>query len=1003
MNNFKRLNNILGWTAFAIALITYWLTVEPTASFWDCGEFIACSYKLQVPHPAGAPFFLLIGRMASLLAGGDVTKVAYMVNMVSVLSSAFSILFLFWSISLFARKIVGKKADELNSSESLLVLGSSLVGALAYTFSDTFWFSAVEAEVYGMSSFFTAIVIWAALRWELIEDEAAENRWLIFTAYLVGLSIGVHLLNLLAIPALALIYYYKKAKKVSTGGMILAFFVGLVILGLINVGLITGVPSIGFLFERIFVNGLGLPFNTGIILFVILLLGGLVFGIFYTQKKGKVVANTALLSFAFILIGYATYTIALIRSNYNPPINENNPSNTLNYVSYLKREQYGTRPLFYGPVFSSELDFQNTKKDLNDPLYKIDSAKGKYEIYDYKTAYKWAEGSQMILPRVWSSDPNHQEIYRSNLNLAPEQVPTLADNIKFMFKFQFGHMYFRYFMWNFWGRASDIESSGPVNILESKSALPTPLRENRGRTNFFGLPLLLGLLGAIYQLFRRDRDFIVNLLLFLFMGLGLVVYLNSPPIEPRERDYIYVGSFYIWAIWIGIGVMALADWVLKFIQNPTHRAGVATIVSLLAVPVLMAPQTWKGHDRSNRYHQVDFAKNLLNSVAPNAILFTGGDNDTFPLWYAQEVEGVRTDVRVCNLSLLGTDWYIDQMKRKTYQSEALPISFKFDQYISGVNDQLLFSEKTKEPIDLKQYLQFVKTNNQLIQVQVLGGDFINSVPSKYFSFNYDIESVKNLGFIPKDKEALLDGVVDWEIGERSLLKNDLIMLDIIAHNEWKRPIYYAGTLSSENYLNLKEYMQLEGYAYRLMPFKVDGASDGFVNADLMYKNMKTKMAWRQMQNPNVYYDSETYLKVPIITARYAFLRLVDELTRQGDKAKALEMLDYANKVLPDNTIPYDQLCANYALFYFENGNPKKGLEISDTMVKRADEMLAYFTSNPRSLGKQSQWGPNNVGQFTQFNLRILQVLSNIAEQNNQPEAAKRYKQIFEKYAGRVEG
>jgi hypothetical protein len=924
-----------------------------------------------------------------------------MVNMVSVLSSAFTILFLFWSISLFARKIVGKKADELNFAETIIVLGSSLVGALTYTFSDTFWFSAVEAEVYGMSSFFTAIVIWAALHWELIEDEAAENRWLIFTAYLVGLSIGVHLLNLLAIPALALIYYYKKAKKVSNWGMFIAFMVGMVILGIINVGLITGLPSIGFMFERLFVNAMGLPFNTGIIFFVLLLVSALVFGIYYTNKKGKVIANTALLSFAFILIGYSTYTIALIRSNYNPPINENNPSNTLNYVSYLKREQYGSRPLLYGPVFSSQLT--GITRNTSEPLYKIDNKNGKYAIYDYKPSYEWMAGSQMILPRVWSSDPNHQEIYRSNLNLAPEQKPSLADNIKFMFKFQFGHMYFRYFMWNFWGRASDIESSGPVNILEAKSSLPSPLRENRGRTNFFGIPLILGLLGAIYQLFKRDRDFIVNLLLFLFMGLALVVFLNSPPVEPRERDYIYVGSFYIWAIWIGIGVMALADWVLKFIKNPTYRAGVATVASLVAIPVMMAPQTWKGHDRSNRYHQVDFAKNLLNSVAPNAILFTGGDNDTFPLWYAQEVEGVRTDVRVCNLSLLGTDWYIDQMKRKTYQSEALPISFEFDQYISGINDQLLFAEKTKEPIDLKQYMQFVKTNNQLIQEQVMTGDFINTLPSKQLSLNYDIEAVKSLGFIPKDKEELLNGQVKWEIGERSLLKNDLIMLDIIAQNNWKRPIYYAGTLSSENYLNLKEYMQLEGYAYRLMPFKVEGASDGFVNTDIMYKNMKTKMAWREMQNPNVYYDSETYLKVPIITARYAFLRLVDELTRQGDKTKALEMLDYANKVLPDNTIPYDQLCANYALFYFENGNAKKGLEIADTMAKRADEMLGYFTSNSGSLGKQTQWGPNNVGQFTQFNMRILQVLSNIAEQNNQPDAAKRYKAIFDKYAGRVQG
>ncbi len=992
MNNFTRLNNIVGWAIFAVALLTYTLTVEPTASFWDCGEFIACSYKLQVPHPAGAPLFLLIGRMASLLAGGDVTKVALMVNMVSVIASAFTILFMFWTISLLARKIFGKKGEELNTTEIILVLGASAVGSLVYTFSDSFWFSAVEAEVYGMSSFFTAIVIWAAFRWENIEDEAQANRFLIFTAYLVGLSIGVHLLNLVTIPALGLVYYYKKAKKISWKGGIAAFLVGLIVLAVVNTGVITGFPSLGFTFEKLFVNTFGMPFSSGIIFFVILLVGGLSYGIFYTQKRGMVVANTALLSFAFVLIGYSSYTIALIRSNYNPPINENNPSNVLNYVSYLKREQYGSRPLLYGPVFTGKLE----SIENGEPIYKM--SKDKYEVYDYKPNYIWAPNSESLLPRMWSSDAGHQQIYRQEMNLAQDKKPTLFTNIGYMAKRQMGYMYWRYFAWNFWGRSSDIEGAGPTNIFETKSNLPPAIKENRGRTNFFGIPVLLGILGLLYHYFRRERDALVMFLLFLLTGIGLVVYLNSPPVEPRERDYIYVGSFYIWAIWVGIGVLGLFDYVLKFIKNQQTRAIGATALGL-AVPLIMAPQTWKGHDRSNRYHQVDFAKNLLNSCAKNAILFTGGDNDTFPLWYVQEVEGFRTDVRVCNLSLLGTDWYCEQMKRKTYESEALPITFTTDQLLSGVNDQVPYVERLTAPINLKDYLELVKKNDPAIQIPLTTGESINSLPSDSLFLIYDIEAVKKMGFVPKQFEPFLSGQITWNIGKRDLLKNDLMQLEMIAQNNWKRPIYFAGTLANENYLNLKDYMQLEGYAYRLLPIKVSQGDDGFANTDVMYENMTKKMAWRGMDNPNIYYDSETYLKVPIITARLAFLRLADQLVREEKKTKAKEVLDYANKVLPDKTIPYDQLCTNYVMYYFEVGDSKKAMEIAETITKRADGNLAYFVGKAKT--KSAEWMPDNVQDYLQINLRNLQVIANICSRNGQEAAAKRYEATYNKYYSSV--
>jgi Protein of unknown function (DUF2723) len=992
MNNFTRLNNIVGWAIFAVALLTYTLTVEPTASFWDCGEFIACSYKLQVPHPAGAPLFLLIGRMASLLAGGDVTKVALMVNMVSVIASAFTILFMFWTISLLARKVLGKKGANLDTTETILVLGASAVGSLVYTFSDSFWFSAVEAEVYGMSSFFTAIVIWAAFRWENIEDEAAANRFLIFTAYLVGLSIGVHLLNLVTIPALGLVYYYKKAKTITWKGGIAAFLVGLLVLAVVNTGVITGFPSLGFTFEKLFVNTFGMPFSSGIIFFVLLLIGSLGYGIFYTQKKKMEIANTALLSFAFVLIGYSSYTIALIRSNYNPPINENNPSNVLNYVSYLKREQYGSRPLLYGPVFTGKLE----SIENGEPIYKM--GKGKYEIYDYKPTYIWGANSESLLPRMWSTDAGHQQIYRKEMGLAQDQKPTLFTNIGYMFKRQMGYMYWRYFAWNFWGRSSDIEGAGPTNITETKNNLPPAIKENRGRTNFFGIPVILGILGLLYHYFRRERDALVMFLLFLLTGIGLVVYLNSPPVEPRERDYIYVGSFYIWAIWVGLGVMGLFDYVLKFIKNAQARAIGATAIGL-AVPLIMAPQTWKGHDRSGRYHQVDFAKNLLNSCAKDAILFTGGDNDTFPLWYVQEVEGFRTDVRVCNLSLLGTDWYCEQMKRKTYESEALPITFTTDQLLSGINDQIPYVERLKDPINLKDYLELVKKNDPAIQIPLTTGESINSLPSDSLFLTYNIEDVKKMGFVPKQFEPYLSGQITWNIGKRDLLKNDLMQLEMIAQNNWKRPIYFAGTLANDNYLNLKDYMQLEGYAYRLLPIKVSQGDDGFANTDIMYNNMLKKMAWRGMDNPNVYYDSETYLKVPIITARLAFLRLADQLVREEKKTKAKEVLDYANKVLPDKSVPYDQLCSNYVMYYFEVGDTKKAMEIAETITKRADGNLAYFTE--KSKYSSAEWMPDNVQDYLQINLRNLQVIANICSRNGQEAAAKRYEATYNKYYERV--
>lgn len=980
MTRFNRTNNLTGWIVFAIAFITYALTVERTASFWDCGEFIACAFKLQVPHPPGAPFFLLIGRIFSLFALGDLLEVAYWINMVSVLSSAFTILFLFWTITLLVRKLVAKNDEELTPADTLLVMGAGIVGALAYTWSDSFWFSAVEAEVYGLSSFFTAIVIWAVFKWERIQDPAAENRWLILIAYLVGLSIGVHLLNLVTIPALALVYYFKKYQKPSVLGGVMAFIGGLVVLAIINSGIIPGLPSVAGKFEIFFVNTLGLPYKSGVIFFIILFIGTLIWGIRFSQKKGNVLLNTSLLSLAFVLIGYASYLMVLVRAEYNPPINENNPNDVLSFVSYLKREQYGSRPLLYGPSFVS----RPVSQKRGAPMYRKQD--GKYAIYDYRPEYEYEPGANMLLPRMYSTQPGHPQLYMQMTGLAEGQKPTMSHNLSFMFSYQIGHMYWRYFLWNFVGRESDEEGAGNMTPWDISTKYPEPIAKNKAHDNYFMLPFLLGLFGIVICYFRQKRDLLVLGLLFLLTGVALVVYLNSPPTEPRERDYIYVGSFYIFCIWIGYGVIAIADAISKFVKSGTARAGVATALGLVA-PVIMGAQGWDNHNRDHRYHSVDFAKNLLNSCAPNAILFTGGDNDTFPLWYVQEVEGFRTDVRVCNLSLLGTDWYIDQMKRKTYKSEALPISLDKNNYAFGKNDIVPFYEipSVKAGINLKEYLGLVKQENKAIQVPLTSGDMTSILPSSVLFLPVDAEAVKKMNIIKSDLVPFVSDSISWTIGKGDLYKSDLIMLDIIASNDWKRPIYFSSTLGGSSYLNLKEYMQLEGYAYRLLPVKVPGASDGYVNADVMYGNMMNKMFWRELDNPNTYYDN-TYLGSPVATARIAFLRLTGQLIADGRKDEAKKAIERSLTTMPDKSIPYDQFSANFIGPLFDLGENKKALEIAETMANRADEVLTWAKNNSTTRRRDS-----NVYLY------IMQVIVQECRDAKQEAAAKKYEAIFQKH------
>lgn len=980
MKNFNRINNLTGWIIFAIALLTYALTMEQTASFWDCGEFIACAFKLQVPHPPGAPFFLLIGRIFSMFALGDVTKVAFWVNMLSVLCSAFTILFLYWTITLLAGKLLGKKNEELTTGDIILVTGSGIVGALAYAWSDSFWFSAVEAEVYAMSSFFTAIVIWAVFKWERIEDPAEENRWLIFIAYLTGISIGVHLLNLVTIPALALVYYFKKYPKPSVFGGLIAFTCGLIVLAIINSGIIPGLPGLAGKFEIFFVNTFGLPYKSGVIVFVILFLGSLVWAIRYSHKSEKILLNTCLLSFAFVLMGYASYLTVLVRSEYNPPINENDPSDVLSFVSYLKREQYGSRPLLYGPSFTSKPISQKPESTV------YSKKDGKYIVQGYRYDYDYEPGSSMLFPRMYSTQPGHPQLYQQMTGLTEGQKPTMIQNISFLFSHQLGHMYWRYFLWNFAGRESDEEGAGTLLPWDISKTYPSSIAENKGHNNFLMLPLLLGFAGVVALYFKKKKDLLVLGLLFFLTGVALVIYLNSPPVEPRERDYIYVGSFYIFCMWIGLGVIALANGFQKWVGNNSKSAVLASAFGLI-IPVIMVAQGWDNHNRSNRYHSVDFAKNLLNSCAPNAILFTGGDNDTFPLWYVQEVEGFRTDVRVCVQTFLGIDWYIRQLKRKMNKSEALPLSLDTNSYAFGKNDYLPFYDipSVKSGINLKEYLQLIQQQNRAIQVPLTSGEVASILPSSIFFLPVNTKEVEKMNIVKKDLVPMLTDSMSWKIGDKDLYKSDLVMLDIIATNNWKRPIYFSSTMGNSNNLGLKEYMQLEGYTYRLLPVRIPGAADGYVNSDVMYNNMMNKMFWRELDNKNTYYDP-TYLGSPVATARIAFLRLTNQLIAENRKEEARKVINKALAVMPDKSIPYDQISSNYIGLLFELGENKKALDTAKTMALRANENLEFAKKNDVSKSRDIN-----------TDLYILQTIVHECREAKQEAAAMEYDTLFKKH------
>jgi hypothetical protein len=1015
--NFKKLNNIVGWCVFMIATIVYFLTLETTVSWWDCGEYISTAYKLQVGHPPGAPLFQMLGRFFSLFAFGDVTKVALMINAMSALCSSFTILFLFWTITLLAKKLWMKDGEDSPSANKFNVLAAGVIGALAYTFSDTFWFSAVESEVYAMSSLFTAITFWAILKWEEVADEPTNYRWIIFIAYLIGLSIGVHLLNLLCIPAVVYIVYFKKYKKVTTKGFIVAGIISVVLVGFIQVILIPAIVSICGKFELFFVNSLGAPFNLGTVVYFILLIALIVAGIYFTNKYKKVILNTAVLSFMFILIGYSSFFMLVIRANANTPINENEPSEAVSMLSYLKREQYGSWPLVYGPYYMAKPYDANSSS----PIYVRDEAKGKYVITDKRegTDPIYDDNVMTLFPRMWNgTKPSYISTYNQYIDkskMVPVTMkksdgtketvlrPTFMQNLKFFIGYQCNHMYWRYFMWNFVGRQNDIQGHGEIENgnwasgigfidnarLGNQDNLPKSM-SNSGHTEFYFLPLILGLIGLFYHIKRDMKNSWVVFLLFFMTGLAIVIYLNQTPYQPRERDYAYAGSFYAFCIWIGFGLLGVVEMLQKFMKNKMAVAVVAFVLCL-SVPTVMAASGWEGHNRAEKTSALDWGKNYLKNLPENAVIFTRGDNDTFPLWYVQEVEGYRTDVRVCNYMLSSGYWYVHQMGRKQYESERLPLSLTPEQYDNGVNEPVFIQEVFEGPVELKDAIEFIKSDNVKTKVSLMSGDKANYLPARNLKITVDKEAVVRNGIVPESmKDQIVDEIV-WRIPEsvNYLYKNDLMLLDFMATNDWTRAVYFTSLSDIKNVLGIDKYLHQEGLSHRFIPVL---AADYYKDAGGVYVEgsyellMADDISWGNLNKEGVAVDPES--RRNLLFVKQAYMRLAQSLLNRGQNDSAVAVLDRCLEFFPDEKIPYDFYMLAYPEIYYKAGAVEKGDELIDVIINNCLDNLRYFNElNDRFVPYYAE--------TIRENLAMINEMSNIASRNSRHELKMELEKMLE--------
>ena len=925
--HFNIWNKVCAALAFVVSAVTYLLTIEPTASFWDCGEFIASSYKLEVGHPPGNPVFQLIARLFTLFSEGQGAAVA--VNAMSAICSALTIFFLYLTIVFLVKRIVKREDDGSYAlSSAITIFASGLVGALAYCFSDTFWFSAVEGEVYAMSSLFTAAVFWAMTKWYDQADEPHSLRWIVLIAFLMGLSIGVHLLNLLTIPCLFFLFYFRKKEdgRYSFWQLAGVFLLSCVVL-LLVMAFIQYLPKTAAFFDRIFVNGFHLPFNSGAAFFMVLLLLLCFVGIYLSWKKDKVWLNTVILCFTTLVIGFSIFSIVIIRSSVKTPTNEYQPDNPYTLVRYLGREQYGSNPLIYGQTYDAAYELEDSWywAPMGDRYIK---ARGQvHPVYDSKT--------KMLFPRMWSSDERHRDFYdwyvydgasrpRSvNVDGRSYEVPTMGQNLKYFFGYQLNWMYWRYFMWNFVGRQNDIHSPVPGDpfkgnwesgvgfidrlMLGDQRDAPEALLNNPGKNHYFFLPLLLGLIGLLFQSFRDKRGAWVTFLLFFMTGIAIVIYLNQPPYQVRERDYAYAGSFYAFSIWIGLGVAALAGWVNEKLGSGTARVGGSLAVSLLCmgVPVLMACQNWDDHDRSNRYTAVEIARNYLNSVGENGILVTHGDNDTFPLWYAQEVENVRTDVRICNTSLLGTDWYIDQMKYACNKSAPLKLSVGPEQYLYGTNELVYIYDKRDTVVPLKDVMAVFRSPKAKLTLS--DGSKVNYICSKRFSIPVNKENCLKYGIVPEKYADRIPDSITLTLKGRYLSKPELFMLDLLSNYEWDRPINML-SMGGEIEVGMKEYLLYDGFSFRFVPIKNSTKSTdiGLSDPDDLYHKMTEVFTWDALKRTDWLVDYQNYYTFcGVMSQRLLFVNAAKEMLKVGDKDRALELLNRCQECVPRENFPLD--------------------------------------------------------------------------------------------------
>ena len=1024
--NFNKWNTVLGWFAFAVALLTYSLTVEPTLSFWDCGEYIATSANLEVGHPPGAPLFQMLGAFFAMFAA-SADKIALMVNFLSVFSSAFTVLFMFWSLTLLLRKIVGQ-TKELTTSQNLMILGSSLIAAFSFTFSDSFWYNAVEAEVYAMASLLIALLFWLGLRWEQEMETPRGNKWLLLISLVIGLSFGVHFMALLTFPAIGFLYFFKKYKTVTVKSFILANVVIVAILLFIFKLLLPF--TLGFFgkTEIFMVNELGLPFNSGTIFAFLFIVAAFYFGLQYTKKKGHVFYNTLILSTLFILIGFSTWLMLPIRANANTPINENKPSDAAEVLAYYNREQYGEQKLFYGPQFSdtySGLDSVTPYLD-DKPNYERDYTTNTYVITNnFKNAKQNTDDAhKAFLPRMWSNEHNVNYMTFGNpleFQINPEysnedeliqivtefrkgfasgeidlkgydkflttygeyliiEKPSFASNMKFMFQYQFGYMYGRYLLWNFVGRQNDNQGkyddmngnwiTGIAFIDEllvgSQKNLTSDMQNNKGRNIYFGLPFILALLGIFYHAKKDVKSFYVLLALFLFTGLALKIYLNERPFEPRERDYALVGSFYVFAMWIAFGIYAIFEWLINYIK-PKVAIPLVLCVCFLASPVLLAKENWDDHDRSNKYTALAMAKAYLDSCEPNAILFTIGDNDTFPLWYMQEIEGYRTDIRIVCTSLFMTDWYIDQMKMKTHNSDPIPSSFNREQYKGSLRDYSLFVERTEEPLLLSEILQFVSLDDERAKISLDSGNKVNYFPTKKVIYPIDKNTIiKNKVVNSKYYDSIVPQI-EFTITDKALYKNRLMMLDIVNENNWKRPIYFTGgSFGEDDYIWMKDYLQLDGMCFKLVPLKTPTDDPnpmrmGSIDADKMY-SIVMKWDWGNSGNSTIYHDPET--RKNSITYRTNLARLMETLLLEGKNDKAEKVIDLAMAKMPIAYFEYYSMVEPFAMGYYEVGKKDKARKVVAELIQKYQESLTYFSGF--KLADQYYYASDIVSDIEQY-------------------------------------